>query len=367
MQKLLFILSIVILGCNYVIAQDLIAVEHSAGGSEFFTRLDSALVHSSNGDFIYLPGTPGINVGNIILYKGVNIIGAGINPDSCLATGITTLSGNLVIVSGADNGSLQGIYFTGNISFGTTHNDQHVSNFMISRCNFGNLNLSYNGTDTTTSMFLIRECILRGTVNGGYSNAVFRNNIFNQQLNYFTGASFFNNIFLYGSGNTINLYVRNTNFSNNILKNECLAYFGMSCATLYSFDNNYYNNIIPGEAHFYGGICGQVGLGCNPFVWYPFNGNGIWSGNLEYVPGDNIYINQSGNIYNYHHNYHLKSTSPGKNAGTDGTDIGIYGGSEPFKDGSMPINPHIQYKNVAGWTNPDGTLDIHFKVAAQDQ
>jgi hypothetical protein len=80
MKKLLLFLSIVILGCNCVIAQNLISVEHSAGGSEFFTRLDSALVHSSNGDFIYLPGTPGMNVGNIILNKGVNIIGARQNP-----------------------------------------------------------------------------------------------------------------------------------------------------------------------------------------------------------------------------------------------------------------------------------------------
>jgi hypothetical protein len=87
---------------------------------------------------------------------------------------------------------------------------------------------------------------------------------------------------------------------------------------------------------------------------------------LENVPTNNIFVNQTGNIYSYMQDYHLKSTSPGKNAGTDGMDVGIYGGSSPFKEGALPVNPHIRFKNVAGSTNSSGTLNIHFKVAAQD-
>ena len=106
MKRLFTLITICMLGIQSLSAQELIAVNHLAGGSEFFTRLDSAVVHSANGDYIYLPGTALMNIGNLVIDKGVHIIGAGIYPDSCFATGTTFLTGNITIVSGADNGSL---------------------------------------------------------------------------------------------------------------------------------------------------------------------------------------------------------------------------------------------------------------------
>jgi len=47
--------------------------------------------------------------------------------------------------------------------------------------------------------------------------------------------------------------------------------------------------------------------------------------------------------------YHLKSTSPGKNAASDGTDIGPYGGNNPFVWGGIFSIPNITQTHI---TNP---------------
>jgi hypothetical protein len=338
-------------------AQSLIAVNHAGGGSSFFTRLDSALAHAGHGDYITLPGTTLMNIGDVIINKSVHIIGAGIHPDSTMATGITYLTGSITVVSGADNGSLQGFYLNGTLRFGSSKANQTVSNYFVSRCNLGTVNLSHNGSDSTSSSFLFRENIVRGLINGGYSQAVFRNNIIEAQLNYFYGATFENNEFLWGNTKTIDLYVRNSTFANNNFKTGCFVNYGWSVA--YSYNNNYYNNMFIQTMQFHTDY-----YGCTSNI---YNGNGFISGNLQNISPSGVYTSQSGNYYDIHDDYHLVGSSPGKNAGTDGTDIGIYGGSEPFKDGSLPVNPHIQYKSVSGSTNPDGTLNIHFKVSSQSR
>ena len=365
MKRTIILSAFILLGFSNIYSQGLIALDHTGGGSEFFTRLDSAILHAQNGDYIYLPGTPGMNIGTITIDKGVHIIGAGTDPDSSITTGTTTLTGDLVILSGASNGSLQGFFLSGNITFGTNTNNQDISNYVISRCNLDNLALSFNGYDTAFSSILVRECIIRGSVSGGYVPAQFSNNIFEEQLNYFYGASFHNNIFLWGSNATINTNVRNTVFTNNIFANSCVAYFKNTYYNIeYCFNNNYYNNLFTSSLSFGIYQCCWA-WDCNPDPTR--NKNGSTSGNIESVPENNIYVNQSGYIHSYMQDYNLKPTSPGKNAGTDGTDVGIYGGSFPFKEGSLPVNPHIRFKNVAGSTNSNGTLDIHFKVAAQDK
>lgn len=61
--------------------------------------------------------------------------------------------------------------------------------------------------------------------------------------------------------------------------------------------------------------------------------------------------NANPDAYNTLDNYRLQASSPGKNAGNDGTDIGIYGGAFPFPSGgaigsgfdtgAMPAIPQV--------------------------
>lgn len=67
----------------------------------------------------------------------------------------------------------------------------------------------------------------------------------------------------------------------------------------------------------------------------------------------------------YTQNFHLITNSPGLNAGTDGTDVGIYGTNQPTKEGWIPSNPHISYKNVSQQTDANGNLKATFIVKAQ--
>ncbi len=56
-------------------------------------------------------------------------------------------------------------------------------------------------------------------------------------------------------------------------------------------------------------------------------------------------MNVASNSFSYAYDFSLQATSPGKNAGTDGTDIGIYGGAKPFVD--MTGSPAIpQMKSI---------------------
>ncbi len=279
--------------------------------------------------------------------------GSGINPDSALTSGKTVLVGNLKFISGADSGLIQGITIEGNIYFGTNAGNQTLSYFSISRCLFNDLNLSFNGTTATTSNFLVRESVIIGYVNGGYSHAVFNNNVIELRLNYFSGAIFSNNLFLYDQF-SIYYNVTNSTFSNNIYSTNCIAANNFG-----STDNNYYNNLIRGGFIQFWGAGGCLNN-------YSYNGNGSIAGNIENVPSNLIYQNQSGNTFVFQQNYHLKPASPGINAGTDGTDVGIYGGPNPFKEGSLPVNPHYRMRLVSGTTNAAGQLPVHFKAAAQD-
>ena len=63
-------------------------------------------------------------------------------------------------------------------------------------------------------------------------------------------------------------------------------------------------------------------------------------------------------------NYHLKEDAQGKNAGTDGTDIGIYGGTG-FSDKALPPGPRIISKKVAEQTDADGNLQVEIQVSTE--
>ncbi|MDR0506901.1 MAG: hypothetical protein LBH32_08835, partial [Dysgonamonadaceae bacterium] len=66
------------------------------------------------------------------------------------------------------------------------------------------------------------------------------------------------------------------------------------------------------------------------------------------------------------YDYHLQPTSAGKNAGTDGTDVGIYGTAFPFKESKLPSIPHFTVKNISTETNAEGKLPVYIKIEAQD-
>jgi hypothetical protein len=79
-----------------------------------------------------------------------------------------------------------------------------------------------------------------------------------------------------------------------------------------------------------------------------------------------IFINEANGNYQFTDDLHLAPGSSGIGGATDGTDIGIYGSSSPYKAGAMPYNPHFRAASVAPATNADGDLPVNIRAAAQN-
>jgi len=347
MKKIIFITLISILSIYTSHAQLTIALHHN-GQSSFYASFDSLNAHIQTGDTIYFPGG-GVNIGNWYINKKLCIFGVGHNPDSTLATGRSYITGNIYLKTGADNTFIQGLYLTGNIMFGTNSSDQVLNNIVISRNSLNAIYLSFDGSTTTTSSYIsIRENIIRGDgIYGGYAgNVTITNNIIHGNVGYFNNMLFTNNIHMNGyyCGNGPYSYINNSTFQNNILSfqySNCNGNYWMSNCSSNYYANNTFNQ-----------------------GWGLPSDSNTGSGNWSSLDPSSILVSQSGVSFDYTQDYHLQS--PTTYLGTDGLQIGIYGGNFPFKTGSVPQNPHIVSKTIQQSTNTSGNLNINVKVKAQD-
>lgn len=337
----IFVFALAIIGLGK--AQNLIAIDHN-GTTSFENVLDSAISHAQSGDTIYIPGGS-FNL-NKYINKRLHIVGVGYNADSSAATNYTFISSPLNLIAGADGGSICGISLPNGVKFGNTSYSGCPSNYTISKCYVGSICSwgSYSYQYSPVNNTFIENIIDNVLFAGGQSN-IFFNNIINSITDIGSYNVLKNNVFLAANW-PLSSRLTNSNIDNNIFIGTSSFNVGYSS---YDFANNVINN--------------------NLFVdniSFPFNSSNIGSNNIVNQTQSSIFINQTGSVFNYSHDYHLKSTCPGKNAGTDGTDIGIYGGSYPWKEGSIPFNPHIQYKKINAKTNSNGTLPVQIKVKAQD-
>lgn len=328
-------------------AQSLIAVQDGSNAT-YYASLDSAITYAAAGSSIYIPG------GSFTISKSINkelhIIGVGHNPDSCAITGISEVIGNILILNGSDHGSITGLKITGTFSFGTSpYTNVSINYYDIERCNIGGrICLA-----TNSSHILINECIILETIQGnntqlfqlskcivetGYltyfsSNAYFINNIFLANDNYNGNYSPSSNHYFW-------VNINDCNFRNNIFLTPIRKDSGSSTASNNQFQNNLFN----------------VGnfLSASPVNFFQNNITG---------PVSTLFVNQSGYYFDYKQDYHILPGSPAHNAGTDGTDLGIYGTGNPWKEGSLPANPHIQSSSIS---TVNGNLNVKIKVAAQD-
>ncbi len=320
-----------------LIGQNLIAVQNG-GAPSFYTILDTALLQAQNGDTVYLPGGT-LTCGTITVNKALRIFGMGINGDSSVATKTTQINGSLYLDIEAGGSSLTGFSLNG-LSLNFSASDIHVS-----RCGIGSLTINAGTAPPSTNNVFYENTI--GSINGSYAQG---NTFFNNIISYFMSNLgpnnlFRNNIFqlaypwFCGNEN----YGHFVRFSSSFFENNIFLHNSVSwCPLMCSSDNcNFRNNIFIDDLDV-DNLCPD----CHAF--------------------DNFVNQQSSTVF-IEGTYHLQPTCPGKNTGTDGTDIGIYGGLHPWKDGSIPANPHIQFKNIDNSTDLNGNINVNIKVAAQDR
>jgi len=336
-MKYLFLFTILIFVFKTIEAQtSRIALVKPNGVTTIHTTLQSAYDAASNDDYIYLPGG---TFDGITIAKKLHIIGAGSNIDSSQYTGITKIP-SLDIDSLGGGGSIEGIYFTNggctpSINFVSSNN---ISGYLIKGCYLkGGIQFTNWQNVVICKNYLgLHQCGNYGgheSISGELSNSFIKNNIVMGNIQGIGNCVINNNILFFNFYNGYGAFMMtNSIFNNNIFKE-------VQFQTWNSIFNNNTNSFI-----------------------YQNNTNSEYNTITETF--NEVFENPGAAPYSYdvHNNYHIKSTSACNNSGTDGRDRGIYGGSSPWIEGSIPSNPHIYFKNVADETNASGQLQIHFKV-----
>ena len=300
------------------------------GASQFTNAYNAAV----DGDTIYLPG--GL-ISSITLNKSLTIFGVGYHPDSTTATGKTIINGSITLQQDADSSHIEGLELTGGFA---TSNNHKVDYLTITRCYFNDL--SFGGTGATPcSQVNIKECVIKGDIllnNVTYSNLT--NNIIEGKVSNGTYNSILNNVFL-----SVDYYATLTNTDNSIMHN-----------------NVFFKNV--GAYHVYHS-CDYSNFSNNIFVYTPPAGTNTLTNNFYNIDISTVFVNQIGNVFDFSHDYHL--INPATYQGLDNTNVGVFGGLYPFKEGTNPQTPHIQSQTISTHTNATGDLNIQIEVEAQDE
>lgn len=317
MKRILSIIAILLSG-TAGFAQTIFTANSNPGavaGTNVFTgasAINSAITAAAAGDIIYIvPSSVVYSSPN--LGKGVSLIGGGFNPDQ---PGANVATMDYVNIS-SGNIRLSGIviresisFFSGNysnimidkcrIKYMYVESGRAVANVIIQNCIIGeNAPVTPISLQNTSSGVKISNNIIYGaSSSGGFYSldaAILENNVFiGGGTNFFsivTNCSIKNNIFYSAAP-------RGSSFSNNDQQNN-LSYSSSGDSFLTDNGNTSTNNIVSQ----------------NPlFV------------NLPFSPP-----------FSFSYDVHLQAASPAIGTGLGGTDMGLFGGTNPYDVYGSPL------------------------------
>lgn len=347
-MKTLFIFLQLILFCFVTFAQPYHLIVSPNGTTKVATSIYTALSEANDGDIIYAP--PGLfYVDTLVINKSVHIIGAGYNYLAAGTEMVTYWHGSPSIESGADRGSLQGIFLDGHIYFGKKL-PSPVNNYTLFRCFVtGHIwaGPDYENTNSISNL-TIKECYIKTIALGGATNTLITNCILLSLGDY--------NIFH---------FIKNTKIKNSILimkvpflLSDCNNLIFENCIFVTNGIATYWR---PSSIKFINNIF------CINLADVPKDGVITFEGNIS-IPLSDIFENFDGqNIDFSKTDFHLKSEVKNKIQGTDGTEVGIYGTNEPFKEYGIPFNPLIKKAKIQTISRPNAKLKIEFEVEAQER
>ncbi|MBS1952387.1 MAG: hypothetical protein OJF59_002003 [Cytophagales bacterium] len=290
-----------------------------------YPDIPPAVAAANSGDTIYVNGTQ-YTYSDFTVTKKLVIIGAGYNVANQF--NLISMVNNISFFKDAGVNDGSGTVITGFkiYAIGVSGSSLGITNIKIFRNQISGIS-----ANTGTSNWTVYNNLITGYLNGANasSNFIIQNNIF------FSGGNVVNfnqpsvvidhNLFINDSGalsalqfaivtNNIFTSSSNTLVMSNI--NQCTFNSNMSISTnisSYTPSNSFLANGNTGGAN-QSGSATPTFIGVNP----------------QFVADGDF------NTYNNTFNYRLSSGSPGHNAASDGTDIGIYGGTYPFPSGGAP-------------------------------
>lgn len=323
-------------------------VLQGTGAPQVFTDINLALAAAQPNDKLYFSGGAFTSATAFTIGVPLHFIGAGVHPDSSSVTSTTTVgtgAGDIVITTAASGSTFTGITFSAasDLQYGATVADDDATGILFQRCRFTcHLQLALDAACTSSTVF--DECI------------------FNQYVsaNDNVSLTFTRSIFDYatGTGSCINsggdLFIDHCIFlGEQAFRNTSGATIKNSICTdasypVYQSNGVTFTNCLFSGTGYTGNSSGEVITNCT----------------LN-VPAASIFINETDNNYQFTDDMHLAPGSVGINGADDGTDIGIYGSSSPYKPGNVPYNPHFRSAVIAPATNGNGDLPVNIRVAAQ--
>lgn len=320
-------------------AQKVVALHHNGTATMFnsATPVNDAYAAAVDKDTIYIPGGYFSFPGTIT--KRLVIIGAGHYPDSTQATTKTVLNNAFTFATGSDSSHISGVEVSGHINFDYW---SIIKGVRVTRSKFSYASINGNSTYPKSGL-MFHESIFSYIDGGGVapyltiSNCIVTNWVGNVTGN----ALIQNNMFLWemGCGGCGAYPV--SGVDNSLIQNN--VFYGNMPWYINGNNNNVFNNL---------------------FASAPLVSTNNYANNYQNIGQGNLLVSANINTFNYTDNYHLQS--PSTYLGTDGTQVGLYGGTfGAYKEGAVPTNPHIYYKNVSATTDASGNLNIIFKVSAQ--
>ena len=317
-----------------------ITVSNNANSPGQYTDLQLAINAATNGDTLYIHGSP-TNYGTIYLNRSLTLIGPGYNPqkDLPLVASLNALYLDSVAgIKGCSNSVIMGLYITYLYTSGSPFR-------------FDNVTIALNR---------ISQVNMYPALSSGM--------VFNQNLiDHFYSFANVNNVII---KNNI-IYNATSTFSNcqSVLITNNL-YFHVTVSTGFviqdfsTISNNIFLNVHPNTnfSTFNNNLIFNSGSDVLPY------GNNTGSGNFNGSAPQ--FVNDGGGNYNginLTYDYRLTAASAGHNGGTDGTDIGPFGGIDPLVDltGTPPV-PQIKIFNINNTVVLPGTpLDVYVKAKKQ--
>lgn len=329
-----------------------------------FSTFAAAQSASVDGDTIYIQGSP-FQYTTLTVTKRLVIVGSGFAPNNSSAqpTNVANILLSRNGVANASGSTIMGL-LSGQIS--PEGSSLACDNITLLRNRFFNstiaLTLNNNASGTYSKGWVIVNNIFQGRVDGGASissssplNILFANNIFvGQSINGFNSATVIidHNVFVgvsgAGASGSVLAGMYNVVVTNNVFSRSLGLVLDPSPSVVYcTFNNNLSNLTTIANPTFYNPATDFANFVAS------IGGSNTGSGNII---GQNplFTLNANPDAYSTLDNYRLQATSPGKNAGNDGTDLGIYGGSYPFPSGgaigsgfdTRPAPPIPQVTNV---------------------
>lgn len=321
----------------------IVALHSPTNGVQYFNNT-SPVIAAYNaaipGDTIYIPGGSFANPS--IYEKKLTIYGAGHFPAATAATIYTKLTGAFIISDEADGLHLEGVELPNGMSFDL---NEAVTNVVIKRNKiYQDLNaVQNNGNLVAENNYFIENVIWNMTNISNLINSYFISNIIENTVRNPQQLIFLNNIFTWNTHYDWIIYNANTSlFKNNIfLLTDSYSHINESGAS-----STWSHNVF---------CVTNPNLGFSPVLVDNYYG----------ASRPDLLVNQTGNVFDYTHDYHLQSAALATYIGDDATQVGLYGGISPFKDYSIPVNPHISTATISNQSNASGLINVNIQVQAQ--